>query len=248
MLSNITFNSQQGSGDRQSLLSQGDLVYLYGDRNYTGILIRPVERTYPQKWTVQLEQGGYEAVNVEHISSTESQASNHQLDLPFGDDPEASSAQLQREIAALKRQNFLLQEENRSIKRDLDHAKQILRRAKDVSPIVRLSLKRILRLAHDACMDVQRSVGGWILRMGSKARKFRCLAHIWDVLSQDDFKLGEIFPEDKLIAIESILPPRPRTRPAPPDKRTFPLMRPEDIMRNRSMLRVKACNSPSFLS
>lgn len=246
MLSNITSNSQQGSGDRQSLLSQGDRVYLYGDRSYTGILIRPLERTYPHKWSVQLDKGGYEAVNVEHISSIESQASN-QSDLPFGDDPEPSSAQLQREIAALKRQNARLEEENRSIKRDLDHAKQILRRAKDVSPIVRFSLKRILRLAHDACMDVQRTVGGWILRMGSKARKFRCLAHIWDVLSQDDFKLSEIFPEDELVAIESILPPRPRTRPAPPDKRTFPLMRPEDIMRNRSMLRVKACPSPSSI-
>ena len=168
MLSNITSNSEIYSGDRQSLLSSGD-------RNYTGIVIRPVERTYPHsrvplrltaaqgrssKWTVQLDRGGYEAVNVKHIFLAESQPSTHldlELDLPFGDDPEPSSVQLQREIAALKRKNALLEEENKAVKRDLDHAKQILRRAKDVSPVVRFSLKRILRLAHDACMDVQRT-------------------------------------------------------------------------------------------
>ena len=68
MLSNITSNSGLYSDDRQSLLSSGDRVFLYGDRNYTGTLIRPVERTYPKKWTVQLDRGGYEAVNVkQHI-------------------------------------------------------------------------------------------------------------------------------------------------------------------------------------
>lgn len=34
-------------------------------------------------------------------------------------------------------------------------------------------------------MNVQRTVGGWILRMGDKARKFRRLADIWDLISQD---------------------------------------------------------------
>ena len=219
MLSNITLNSA-----KETLLTQGDRVYLYGDTNYTGTLIRPVERTYPHKWTVELDRGSYEAVNVKHISLIESQPSND-LDLPFDDAPEPSYARLQQE--------------NELIEKDLYRAKQIIRRARDISPIIRLSLKRVLRLAHDACMDVKRTVGGWILKMGSKARKFRRLADIWDILSQDDFLLSEIFPEDKLIAVELILPPRPRKRPTPPDKRTFPLMRPEDIIRNRSMSLVK---------
>ena len=81
--------------------------------------------------------------------------------------------------------------------------------------------------------------------MGSKARKFRCLAHIWDVVSQD-FVLSEVFPEDQLIAIERILPPRPLKKPIPPEKRTFPLMRPEDVIRNRTMLRVRSSSPPSF--
>jgi len=240
MLSNITPNLQA-----ESLLTQGDHVYLYGDTSYTGKLIRLIERTYPQKWSVQLDRGGYDAVNVEQISSIEFESSNmhesDKLDLPFDDVPESSYAQLQQEILALKSKNAQLQQENEVVRKDLDHAKQIIRRAKDISPLMRISLKRVLRLAHDACMDVQRTVNGWILKMGSKARKFRTLAHIWDLISQDDFLLSDIFPEDELIAVELILPPRPRKPPQFPEKRTFPLMRPEDIMRNRGMSLVKCC-------
>ena len=126
------------------------------------------------------------------------------------------------------------------MKKDLEQAKQIIRRAKDISPIIRLSLKRVLRLAHQACMDVQRTVGGWILKMGDKARKFRRLADIWDILAVDEFILSEIFPEDKLVAVDLILPPRRRTRPEPPEKKIFPLMHPQDIIRNRTMTLVKS--------
>lgn len=248
---NSTSDKQLQDG---TVLKMGQEVYLYGDRNCTGTSIGPVERTYPPlapfgdagslaKWTVKLDRSGYEAVNVGHISLVESQPSNvleSDLDLPFGDAPEPSYAQLQREIIALKRENAKLKQENELIKKDLDQAKQIIRRAKDISPLMRISLKRVLRLAHDACMDVQRTVGGWILKMGSKARKFRRLFDIWDLLSVDDFLLSEIFPEDKLIAVELILPPKRRKKPEPPDKRTFPLMRPEDIIRNRTMLKVKS--------
>ncbi|MEM7758161.1 MAG: hypothetical protein AAF298_08560 [Cyanobacteria bacterium P01_A01_bin.40] len=241
MLSNITSNSQKGSGDRQSLLAQGDQVYLYGDTNYTGMLIRPVERTYPQKWSVALDRGGYEAVNVKQISLVESQLpnlANSDLDLPFSDAPESGWAQLQQEIAVLKQENARLQQENELVKKDLDCAKEVIRRAKDISPLMRISLKRVLRLAHDACMDVQRTVGGWILRMGKLARKFRRLADIWDLLSVDEFVLSEIFAEDKLIAVELIRPPKRRKKPESRDKQTFPLMRPEDVMRNRTMFKV----------
>lgn len=52
--------------------SSGNRVYLYGDTTYTGTLIHPVERTSPPKWTVKLDRGGYEAVNIQHISITKS--------------------------------------------------------------------------------------------------------------------------------------------------------------------------------
>ncbi|MFM2311875.1 MAG: hypothetical protein RLZZ04_1151 [Cyanobacteriota bacterium] len=104
---------------------------------------------------------------------------------------------------------------------------------------MRISLKRVLRLAHDACMDVKRTVGGWILKMGNKARKFRRLADIWDILSQDEFYLSDIFLEDQLIAPELILPARLPKRPMPAEKTTFPLIRPEDVIRRRTMKLVK---------
>ena len=237
MLSNITLNSS-----KETSLSQGDRVYLYGDTSYTGTLIRPVERTYPPKWTIRVDCRGYEAVNVRDISLVKSQGSDvpdSDLDLPFGDAPEPSYAQLQREIIALQRENARLKEENELIKKDLNSAKEVIRRAKDISPLMRISLKRVLRLAHDACMDVKRTVGGWVLKMGSKARKFRRLADIWYLLSQDEFLLSDIFPEDKLIAVELIRPPRPRKKPAPPEKRTFPLMRPEEVIWKRSISLVR---------
>ena len=245
----------------KTALKTGQEVFLYGDRTYRGKLIYPVERTYPPKWTVQLDRGSFEAVNVKEIGvfesireekSTESQSDLDRLDLytPFSDaidKSETSTSELEKEIAALKRENALLQQqqkelerENQLLKKDLDQAKQIIRRAKDISPIVRLSFKRILRLAHDACMDVQRTVGGWILRMGDQARKFRRLADIWDLISVDEFVLSEIFPEDKLIAVELIQPPKRRIKVKPFEKRTFPLIHPSDIIRNRTVSLVRS--------
>lgn len=161
------------------------------------------------------------------------------LDLPSSD-TEPNYAQLQQEIATLKRENALLKQENELLKKDLECSKQIIRRAKDISPLRRISLKRVLRLAHDALMDVQRTVGGWILRMGNKVRKFRRLADIWELLSVDEFLLSEIFPEDKLVAVELIVPPRKRKKTEPPEKKTFPLMLPQDIIRNRTMFKVQS--------
>jgi hypothetical protein len=242
MLSNITSNSPKKTSSYQ----EGDLVYLYGDPEYTGRLIRAIERTYPPKWTVQLDRGGYEAVNTTQIFVIESALPNQveqNYPIPFSDEPEVSTSQLesqlQKEIIALRRENAKLKQENEIISKDLEQAKQILRRAKDITPLMRISLQRVLRLAHQACMDVQRTVGGWILRMGNTARKFRRLADIWDLLSQDEFYLSDIFPEDKLIDVELIVPARMPKRPMPPDKTTFPLRRPEDIMRQRTVTLVK---------
>ncbi len=58
MLSNITSNSLKEPNYKQFSLTRGDRVYLYKDPEYTGTLMRPVERTYPPKWTVELDRGG----------------------------------------------------------------------------------------------------------------------------------------------------------------------------------------------
>ncbi|MGK7896218.1 MAG: hypothetical protein AB4372_22040 [Xenococcus sp. (in: cyanobacteria)] len=251
MLSNITSNYP-----KETELRPGQKVYLYGDRRYEGKLIRPLERTYPQKWTVQLEIGGYVAANVAEIFALKSSYSEQsEADIPFSEKPESAVIsqlkqkikilennlqQLQAENQLIEHRYYEVERENQTLKQDLEQAKQTIRQAKDISPIVRLSLKRVLRLAHQACMDVQRTVGGWILKMGAQARKFCRLADIWEILSVDEFILSEIFPEDKLIALDQIKPPRRRKKPEPREKKTFPLMHPQDIMRNRTMSLVKS--------
>ena len=84
-------------------------------------------------------------------------------------------------------------------------------------------------------MDVQRTVGGWILKMGDKARKFRRLADIWDILSQEDWYLSDLFAPDKLIPLDKIKPPRPRKRSTPPEKHTYPFFTPDEIIRRCNM-------------
>ena len=104
-MTNIDISLNQSTTNRQPSqqnLKPGQKVYLYKDPEYTGILMRPVERTYPPlahsfarsafpcglkiprvptadggagslaKWTVALDGNGYEAVNVVDIHPLES--------------------------------------------------------------------------------------------------------------------------------------------------------------------------------
>ena len=237
-MTNMNININQKVSNRQPsqhILKSEQRVYLYDDTRYTGTLLRPVERTYPPRWTVELDKGGYDSAIVSEITPIAPQAIESNSEIPFSDTPEKTTSQLEQEIIALRKENQKLKTENEILKKNLAQAKEVIRRAKDISPLMRISLKRVLRLAHDACMDVQRTVGGWILRMGDKARKFRRLADIWYILSQDNWLLSDIFVPDKLIAVDLIQPPRPRKRPTPPDKQTKPLIRPEEVLRRRRM-------------
>jgi hypothetical protein len=261
---NSSININQKPTDRQAsqyILKPNQKVYLYGDTSFSGTLIRPLERTYPPRWTVQLDRGSYESATVAQITPINPQYIETDLTIPFDEDNSIDTptveeqlqqekdnqiARLKKEIEIVKSQyqqikteNQQLQQEKETLKKDLEIAKNVIRRAKDISPLMRISLKRVLRLAHDACMDVQRTVGGWILKMGDRARKFRRLADIWDILSQDNWYLSEIFAPDKLIAIDLIQPPKPRKPPVIPDKTTRPLMHPSDVIRNRTMFLVK---------
>ncbi len=241
---NQATSNRQPSPQSETIFKSDQRVYLYGDTNYTGRLIRPLERTYPQKWTVELDGGGYEAVNLSQIALIESPPCNPiepKSEIPFAEESEAAISKLKKEIIALKKEVQQLQQENEIIKKDLEQAQQIIRRAKDISPIMRLSLKRVLRLAHDACMDVKRTIGGWILKMGNKARKFRRLVDIWDILSQNEWYLSDIFAPDKLISLDLIQPPRPRKRTTPMEKQTKPLIPPREVLRRRRMGLPKCC-------
>lgn len=107
---------------------------------------------------------------------------------------------LEKEIAALREQ--------------LKAAENTVRRAKDISPVQRPSLKRVFKLVHDACMTLTRQASSWLLKLGNKERKFKKLTDIWELLLSDDWSLGDIFPpvEDKSWRDESGRLPKPVLR------------------------------------
>jgi len=91
------------------------------------------------------------------------------------------------EIARLRTQNDELLSRVRS------QSEQI-RLAKDISPVEKPSLKRVLALAQAACLDVLKSAeGNWILSMGRLKRSFKKLRDIWDLLIVGDWFLEDLF-------------------------------------------------------
>jgi hypothetical protein len=107
------------------------------------------------------------------------------------------------EIARLRTQNDELLSRVRS------QSEQI-RLAKDISPVEKPSLKRVLSLAQAACLDVLKSAeGNWILSMGNRLRRsFKKLRDIWDLLVSDDWFLEDLFfPPPPLAAQKPLFPP-----------------------------------------
>lgn len=91
------------------------------------------------------------------------------------------------EIERLKAENERLAAENKRLG-------AIIRRAKDPNPVERCSFKRVAQLAADACMTLTRVVGGWVLRLGKKERRFRFLKEIWEILTEQEWLLEDLFP------------------------------------------------------
>lgn len=82
-----------------------------------------------------------------------------------------------------------------------------LKQAKDANPVQRPSIKRVMRLVADACMEVQRVAGGWLLKFGKLTRRFRKLREIWEIFTTDNWHLSDVFPPAKEEA-----PPQARPR------------------------------------
>lgn len=87
-----------------------------------------------------------------------------------------------------------LKAEIERLKRELAAANITVRCAKDITPVSRPSLKRVLGLAHSACLEVKKVTGGWLLKLGQLTRRFRSLKDIWSILIQDNWLLSDIFP------------------------------------------------------
>ncbi|ELS04844.1 hypothetical protein Xen7305DRAFT_00045800 [Xenococcus sp. PCC 7305] len=234
----------------QQILRSGQKVYLYGDTRFAGTLIHPVERTHPPRWTVELERGGYDSATIQDITPLNPIFLEPDANIPFSDEPEITAvnnqqitfnSQLEAENNKLREQIQKLEQENKQLNKELSKTKDIIRRAKDISPLKRISLRRVSRLAHDACMDVQKVAGGWMLKMGKLARKFRRLVDIWEILSQDDWSLSDVMAEDKLTPLDQIKLPCRKKVPnhfAKMPKQPFPITR-EDMLVQRELLSLR---------
>lgn len=102
------------------------------------------------------------------------------------------------EIEKLKADNEKLKAQLEIIKQELAEAKTQLRRAKNPNPFIKPSFKLVARLVWDCCMNIKKTAGGWLLTMGSSLqRKFKSLKQIWELLTQDDWVLSDIFTTPK---------------------------------------------------
>jgi hypothetical protein len=74
---------------------------------------------------------------------------------------------------------------------------QIIARAKNISPISRVSLPRVKRLCESACLDVEKVEGGYQMSFGFTLKRFfKKLSHIFDILILDNWYLSDIFKPD----------------------------------------------------
>ena len=61
-----------------------------------------------------------------------------------------------------------LEREVADLRAELKEQKQIVARAKDARPIKRSPFLRVLLLVRNACMDLKRVTGGWLLTFGNQ--------------------------------------------------------------------------------
>lgn len=101
----------------QTILRSRQKVYLYGDTKFTGTLIRPIERTHPPRWTVQLDRGGYDSAMVSEITPIAPEPVEADPEIPFSDS-EPTISELEREVIALRKENAKLRQEKAKLKQE----------------------------------------------------------------------------------------------------------------------------------
>ena len=114
-----------------------------------------------------------------------------------------TSNELKSEIEKIK-------SENAQLAKDAANVKTALRRAKNPEPVERPSVKRMLSIVSGAFMSLRQLFEGskldkdgkslvpkscgWELSMGNSKRRFKSLREIWELLTQEDWFLTDIFP------------------------------------------------------
>ncbi|MEG4323664.1 MULTISPECIES: hypothetical protein [unclassified Microcoleus] len=118
--------------------------------------------------------------------------------------------ELQIELAAAKAEIERLRQANDELCDRVRQQSETINKAKDITPFIRPSFRRVLALARAACLDLCKVNGdGWLLSMGSTVRKFKSLLQIWDILCLESWNLSDLFG-DFLVA-------KPRVQKAVPN-------------------------------
>jgi hypothetical protein len=74
-----------------------------------------------------------------------------------------------------------LEAENERLTEALRKAQDKIANAKDISPVQRVTERRVSQMAASACLElVRHKVKGWVIRMGNKSQWYRDLRDIWD--------------------------------------------------------------------
>ena len=116
--------------------------------------------------------------------------------------------ELRAELAIAQAQIDRLRQFNDELQQSLRDKNDTIRQAKDINPVGRVSLKRVLVLARAAFLDISKIAkidgGGWLLSMGDNLRRrFKSLRDIWDLLNVDDWFLTDLF--DETLSVKPIL-------------------------------------------
>lgn len=146
---------------------------------------------------------------------------------------EKLKAQLRRreeENIGLSEKIDSVESENEALTRENSTLREIINRAKNISPIARPTYDNVRRLAARAGIGIVKAPGGWVVKMASRiGKKFKRLRDIWLILTQEDWHLhDDFFPKGESIPLSAPAPalaptPLPPAPPAPPatrDKRT----------------------------
>ena len=105
---------------------------------------------------------------------------------------------VQKEVDELREEVERLREAIEHLQGENQQLKKALLNARDSAPIKRVSHRRVEELASKACMTLTRCGNLWLLRMGNLFRKFRFLREVWELLSDGDWVLSDIFPPQEL--------------------------------------------------
>jgi len=90
---------------------------------------------------------------------------------------------------------------------------EVIGKAKDISPLEKPSLCRVLKLASPlAWMSPFAVTVRWILSMGTMKRGFKKLRHIWELLIVEDWLLTELFCPPPLPVVPKFISTATHTR------------------------------------